>query len=426
VETHDVLIIGGGPAGSSCAAELVRRGVKPLILDKQTFPRDKTCAGWVTPPVFAALGIDTAEYPTDNVLQPITGFRTGMLGGKEIQTRYERIVSYGIRRCEFDHFLLKRCGAELRLGESLMSLERDGNEWVVNGSLRTPLLVGAGGHFCPVARELGNRKQPLASVVAAQEIEFEVSPKELDRGTVAALDGAAATHPSRVAALDGAAATHPSRVAALDGAAATHPSRVAADTPELFFCPDLKGYGWCFRKGNFLNIGLGRTDPERLSEHVAQFCEFLKARGKVTTNIPAKFHGHAYQLYENVSPKLFADGVLLVGDSAGLSYPQSGEGIRPAVESGLMAADVIAAAAGNYRRDRLADYERRIAARFGPPRSAALSDRLPNGLLRFLAARLLSNRWFSRRVVLNHWFLHAAEQPLSLPSSPADETARTV
>jgi flavin-dependent dehydrogenase len=391
VETHDVLIIGGGPAGSSCAAGLRRRGLRPLVLDKQTFPRDKTCAGWVTPPVFAALGIDPAEYnvaeaasfrrtlgswqlPLRNVLQPITGFRTGMLGGKEVATRYDHVVSYGIRRCEFDHFLLKRCGAELRLGEPLTSLKREGNEWIVNGSLRTPLLVGAGGHFCPVARELGNRKQPLASVVAAQEIEFEVSPDELDCGTI------------------------------------------AADTPELFFCPDLKGYGWCFRKGNFLNIGLGRTDRERLSEHVAKFCDFLKLRGKVTADIPAKLHGHAYQLYENVSPKLLDDGVLLVGDSAGLSYPQSGEGIRPAVESGLMAADVIATAGGDYRRDRLAEYERRITARFGTPRPTALSDRLPNGLLRFLAARLLSSRWFSRRVVLNHWFLHAGEKPLSASS----------
>jgi flavin-dependent dehydrogenase len=372
VETQDVLIIGGGPAGSSCAAELVRSGMRPLILDKQNFPRDKTCAGWVTPPVFAALGIDPAEYPKHNVLQPITGFRTGMLGGREVDTRYGRIVSYGIRRCEFDHFLLNRCGTALRLGEALTSLKRDGKEWIVNGSMRTPLLVGAGGHFCPVARELGNRKQPLASVVAAQEIEFEVAPEELDRGTV------------------------------------------AADTPELFFCPDLKGYGWCFRKGNFLNIGLGRTDREQLSEHVADFCRFLRSRGKVTAEIPAKFHGHAYQLYENVSPKLLDDGVLLIGDSAGLSYPQSGEGIRPAVESGLMAADVIASAAGDFSRDRLAEYEQRITGRFGTPRSTALSDRLPNGLLRFLAARLLSSRWFSRGVVLNNWFLHAGEKPLTL------------
>jgi len=35
---------------------------------------------------------------------------------------------------------------------------------------------------------------------------------------------------------------------------------VLADRPELYFCPDCQGYGWVFRKGNFLNIGLGRDD----------------------------------------------------------------------------------------------------------------------------------------------------------------------
>ena len=370
MEHHQVLIIGGGPAGSSCAKRLKERGVDALLIDKQQFPRDKTCAGWVTPPVFEALGIDPAEYPSDNVLQPITSFRTGILGGKEVHTQYEDIVSYGIRRCEFDDFLLQRSGAQARLGEPLKSLERDGDSWIVNRVMRADLVIGAGGHFCPVARQLGNRKQPRASVVAAQEIEFEVAPADLEQGSV------------------------------------------AAETPELFFCRDLQGYGWCFRKGNFLNIGLGRVERDRLSEHVADFCRFLTETGKVACEIPAKLHGHAYQLYERINPTLCDDGVLLIGDAAGLSYPQSGEGIRPAVESALMAADVIAAANGRYTRDNLAPYADRIVERFGKPRSTAITDHLPHGMLRFLAARLMGSRWFSRRVVLDKWFLHRADPPL--------------
>ncbi len=35
--------------------------------------------------------------------------------------------------------------------------------------------------------------------------------------------------------------------------------RVAPQSPELYFCDDLLGYGWCFRKGNHLNVGLGRV-----------------------------------------------------------------------------------------------------------------------------------------------------------------------
>ena len=49
--TCDALIVGGGPAGSSCARQLRRAGLDVLIMDKQEFPRDKVCAGWITPAV---------------------------------------------------------------------------------------------------------------------------------------------------------------------------------------------------------------------------------------------------------------------------------------------------------------------------------------------------------------------------------------
>jgi len=47
--TCDVLIVGGGPAGSSCAWRLAKAGLDVLVLDRARFPRDKVCAGWVTP-----------------------------------------------------------------------------------------------------------------------------------------------------------------------------------------------------------------------------------------------------------------------------------------------------------------------------------------------------------------------------------------
>ncbi len=49
--THDVIVIGGGPAGSAAAARLKRGGADVLVLDKETFPRLKLCAGWITPEV---------------------------------------------------------------------------------------------------------------------------------------------------------------------------------------------------------------------------------------------------------------------------------------------------------------------------------------------------------------------------------------
>src|ERR1700694_4018467 len=106
----DVLIVGGGPAGSSCAWPLRHSGLDVVILDKQIFPRHKVCGGWITPAVLSELEMDAAEYGRGRVLQPISSFRTGSIGGSSIETAYGSPVSYGIRRCEFDDYLLRRSG----------------------------------------------------------------------------------------------------------------------------------------------------------------------------------------------------------------------------------------------------------------------------------------------------------------------------
>ncbi len=334
------------------------------VLDKALFPRNKVCAGWITPAVVQALQLDTEAYAREQVLQPITAFRTGLIHGGEVETRYPRTVSFGIRRCEFDDYLLQRSGARMHLGQTLKSLEKRGSQWVVNDAITTPLIIGAGGHFCPVARFLGAKLGASEAAVAAKEIEFQMDAQQ------------------------------------------RADCRVRADTPELYFCRDLKGYGWCFRKGDYLNIGLGREGSQGLAEQLGDFCDFLRQRGRIPGNIPDKFHGHAYLLYGHSARKLLDDGVLLVGDAAGLAYPESGEGIRPAVESGLIAAATVAEAGEDYRRQRLQAYASRLSARFGPAVAPA-TDRGPGFLRNMLAGALLGNRWFTRRVVLDRWFLHA-------------------
>ena len=79
MDACDVLIVGGGPAGSSCAWKLRNSGLRVAILDRQTFPRDKVCGGWITPAVLDELEIDATEYARGRVLQPITGFKTGCI-----------------------------------------------------------------------------------------------------------------------------------------------------------------------------------------------------------------------------------------------------------------------------------------------------------------------------------------------------------
>ncbi|MGD8673637.1 MAG: FAD-dependent oxidoreductase, partial [Thiogranum sp.] len=67
----DVLIVGGGPAGSSCAWALREAGLDVVVMDKAQFPRDKVCAGWITPAVIEELELDIEDYRQQHVFQTI-------------------------------------------------------------------------------------------------------------------------------------------------------------------------------------------------------------------------------------------------------------------------------------------------------------------------------------------------------------------
>jgi menaquinone-9 beta-reductase len=352
----DVVIVGGGPAGSACAWKLRRQGADVAIVDKAAFPRDKVCGGWITPEVLDRLEITAADYARDRVLQPIAAFRTGTIGGETVETRYARTVSYGIRRREFDEYLLRRSGAQVYDGLPVATVERADQAWVLNGSIRGRVLVGAGGHFCPVAHTMGAASDTESPVVA-QECEFVMDERQRSA------------------------------------------CQVRGDTPELYFCRDLRGYGWCFRKNDVLNIGLGRTDRHRLSEHVSEFVRSIASR--IGFDVPAP-RGHAYLLYGSSPRRIAGENWLLIGDAAGLAYPFSGEGILPAIESGLLAAELIAAKAVESYRDRLA---RRFDTT--PGWITRLGARVPTRALHAAAPRLLKSQWFARNVVLDRWFLHS-------------------
>jgi flavin-dependent dehydrogenase len=364
MESCEVLVVGGGPAGTCCAGRLRQAGLDVLLLDAQMFPRQKPCAGWITPAVLEALALDAEEYRHGRVLQDISGFRTGLIGGSTHVTSYGTTVSYGILRCEFDHFLLQRSSVRRSLGESVTTLVRNDGGWIVNGRIKARLLVGAGGHFCPVSRLLGatiDREE----VVAAQVAEFDMGPSD------------------------------------------KFICSIPAETPALFFCRDMKGYGWLFRKGSFLNIGLGRMDKHNIARQTGEFCSFLKKRGYLATDVPNRFRGHAYRLcYPQDRRRCVEDGALLVGDAAGVARPCSGEGILPAVKSALMAAETILAANGDYRRDNLEAYAAGLADLHDAGSVNISSSPAFAGIMRFFGARLLSSRRFSHQIVLNRWFLH--------------------
>lgn len=367
----DVLIVGGGPAGSTLAYSLAKSGLSIVIMDKEAFPRQKVCAGWVTPAVMQELEIDLQDYAKENVLQPIYGFRIGQLGQKLVESQYTgEPVSYGIRRIEFDNYLLQRSGVELMTGTAFDNMEKTEQGWLVNHSIEVKLMVGAGGHFCPVARAIGS-KGVSELAVAAKEIEFEMN------------------------------------------AAQKINCKIDRQKPELFFTPDLLGYGWIFRKGDYLNIGLGRLDKHQLSSHVEAFCRYLKEQGRIPQDTPEKFHGHAYLLYPHSMRPVIGDNVLLIGDAAGLAYPQSGEGIRPAVESAMLAAKVIMSCQGEYRQPHLQVYLNELENRFGRRQPEPdMMERLPIAVKQLVAGQLMKTHWFTRNIVADRWFLQSHQESL--------------
>jgi geranylgeranyl reductase family protein len=352
----DAVVVGGGPAGSTCARRLRLAGWDVIVIDRAKFPRDKVCAGWLTPGVFSALDLDPDEYrATGLILQEIHGFRTGVMGRRLIDTGYARVVSYAVRRCEFDDYLLRRAMVRVIDGTPITRLERTGDRWVVNGEIAAPVLVGAGGHFCPVARHLrggADAQQP----VVAKEAEFPVT----DESTA-------------------------------DGC-----------RPELFFCHDLEGYGWRVRKGNYLNIGIGRRDPTNFTRHLQDFVTLLEATGTPVRLSDLKWRGHAY-FASGIGPRpLVSRGAILVGDAAGLAYPESGEGICPAIESGRLGAQTLIAAGGRYDVEALCPYADLLRRRHPPARTFGGPVR---AAIRAAGRLLLGSPAFTRHVVLDRWFL---------------------
>lgn len=358
--TADVLVVGGGPAGSTVARKLAEGGRRVCLVDAARFPRVKLCAGWVTPAALADAEVDPQRYP--HTIQPFDAVTVGV-DDRVHATRWDHTASFGIVRAEFDAHLLERAraaGVDVREGQRVRHVEHVPGGLVLDTDaepLRAPLVVGAGGHQCPVARALG-RTDPDEAVVVTQESETRV------------------------------------------GADRLRPLTPHFGTPELFAEPDFHGYAWYFTKGDFLNVGIGAVGGVPIAKRLARFLERLRALGRLPEGVAlTPFRGHAYTVRRDRPRRLGGPHFVLIGDSAGLAQDFSGEGIGPALRSARIAADLIL--------DERADaYPAFVADAFGEPSrvAGALARLVPMRLVAAAARVVCTLPWSRRRLVLEGAF----------------------
>ena len=288
----EVLIIGGGPAGAACAKRLRELGEDCLILDKQAFPRTKPCAGWVTPQVFQYLQVDPKGYP-----HSLTHFDSFQVAIKGIRFRLPT-HQFAIRRVEFDAWLLELAGTE-PIQHRATRINQTDKGFVVDEAFQGRYIVGAGGTHCPVRRQF-----------------FPEHTEKKHRGLILAKE-------------------------------AEFPYPAINRRCHLWFFQDgLPGYAWYVPKaGGYLNIGIGasahglrrknRTLNDYWEKHLAQ----MNHLGLID---PPKLSPQGYSYYlRQKEPGPQSGRVLLVGDSLGLATRDMGEGIGPAIQSGIMAAEAI-------------------------------------------------------------------------------------
>lgn len=364
-----MLVIGGGPAGTSTAALAARAGLRVLLVDRAVFPREKPCAEYLSPEASRDLeDLGVREEIEAAGAERLAGMRIVSDDGAEVtgrfvgDPRFTPYLPYGlaVRRTVLDTALLRaaaRAGVEVREGVALDGLLRAGR-WVTGAVLRsgdtlTPVqarvVVGADGLNSKVASALGvsrrGRPHRLALVAHLSGVQRLGDCGEMFCG---------AGWYVGVAALGGGVANAAMVVPFADGPA------IARDTEGYF-------------RSRLASL------PE-LAERAAH-AEFVR---------PVMVTGP----FARRARRVVADGALLVGDAADFFDPFTGEGVFAALRGGRLAARAIAdalAGGGTASRRRLAPY---VAARRRAFRDKWLLERIVG----LAATRPAVMRRFTRRL----------------------------
>ncbi len=334
-ETADVIVVGAGPAGSATAAYLAMTGLDVLLLEKTTFPREKVCGDGLTPRAvkeLITLGIPTPEE--DGWIKN-HGLRI-IGGGMRLSLPWPDLASfppYGLVRTrqDFDDILAKHAvkhGARLREGTNVTGPIVDSKGSIVGVTAKAtdekgratgpelrytaPLVVAADGNSSRLSLAMGREKRedrPMGVAVRT----YYTSPRHDDDYLESWLE-----------------------LWSTD-----------ANGKKVL----LPGYGWIFGVGDGTsNVGLGilntssafgKTDYKDVMRRWVATMPDEWTYSDETMVGPIR--GAALPMGFNRQPH-YDNGLLLVGDAGGMVNPFNGEGIAYAMESGRLAAEVIAQA----------------------------------------------------------------------------------
>jgi geranylgeranyl reductase family protein len=308
----DVLVVGGGPAGSIASLVLARGGARVALIDKAKFPRDKACGDIVGPrgiQLLADLGVPAPKGPNvgEIVVVGPTGRRATLPCGEGITYPGHGTA---VTRTILDstlHEIAVEAGAIPIQGQALGPLEVEGR---IDGyrlgdgtELRADFVIGADGASSRVAGTAG--------MVDTKRVLWGFAVRTYLPHTV--------------------------------------------DLPAIVFWEPapwqgFPGYGWVFPgAAGEANVGLGlgtvadRRAGAKAQQALPRFLEHLCQIGLLTdasTSMPSRRLGGWLKM--GMVGTVPAEGrVLLVGDAAGLVNPLQGEGISQAMGSGRSAAEAV-------------------------------------------------------------------------------------
>jgi geranylgeranyl reductase family protein len=357
----DVIVVGAGPAGSTTAYHLAQAGLDVLLLEKTSFPREKICGDGLTPRAVTQLvrmGVDTS---VENGWLHNKGLRI-IAGGQRLELAWPELAAhpnYGLvrPRSDFDELLARQA-------------QKAGARLIENCNVSGPILDERTSRIVGVQARLGGgsgggegegegRSEEGAKGRTAPETSFRAPIVVAADGNSTRLSVAMGLHKREDRPMGVAYRAYYKNPRHNDDYLESWLELRDADHPEIL----LPGYGWIFGMGDGTsNIGLGILNTSTAfgkvdyRDMMRRWLAGTPAEWELTEdNRTGPIRGSALPMGFNRKPH-YTRGLLLVGDAGGMVNPFNGEGITYAMESGEIAARVIAQA-----KSRRTSYDRELA-----------------------------------------------------------------